>query len=151
MATGQKFEPDKEDVIEVLERCNGMVTEAARKFKVTHQTLLRYCRKHPDIMTALEEARDDYDDQKLDVADDVFMYAMKNKEENLNQALRAAFGVMINLGHLRNWKKPNSAEDLYIGNINPFWAYVEGQNKILQQQSSKVTSLHDRESIAEAD
>lgn len=69
-----KFTP--EQVIVAIQKSNGLITHAARKLKVTRQTVKNYVDKYPEVKAALDEMRD----VLIDEAESALVSAVKRKE-----------------------------------------------------------------------
>jgi hypothetical protein len=56
MARQQRF--TKQQIMATLEACRGLASVAARQLGCTHQTVLNYMRRYPDVKTVAQRQRD---------------------------------------------------------------------------------------------
>jgi hypothetical protein len=74
MAGQPKF--TKQQVIEALQASRGLASVAARRLGCTHQTVVNYMRRYPDVAEVAQRQRD----QMTDVAELKFWQALQNGE-----------------------------------------------------------------------
>jgi hypothetical protein len=90
MPVGVPFNPKKEDVLDALKECKGVVTYAAKRLGVYRVTLQTYISKNDDLKDALHGFRFNFNEEQLDAAENVLYYALSLKNEDLPNALKAA-------------------------------------------------------------
>ncbi len=129
MPKGVKFKPEREEMEEAIERYSGRLDAVARHFKVGYQAIWNYCKRDVELRTLIGERRADYDEERLDTAEDVIMYAMQRKEHDIRSALKAAFFVLVRKGHLRNYREPSAQETAFLSAFGFFEAAMSQEAK----------------------
>jgi hypothetical protein len=108
MVMGKLFSPDISDVIAVISKKKGVITNVAKHYEVHPETIYDYCYRNPEAFKALESVRAYKKHDFIDLAEHVTFYNMTRYEDNPGLAQRAADKVLDKLGHLRGWKEDES-------------------------------------------
>ena len=103
MPTGIPFNPEKKDVLDALEKANGIVTNAAKEMGVHRHTLESFISEHEDVKEFLNKVRFSHDEKQLDIAENVIHYAMSLGQTDLASALKASFYFLNNKGKKRGY------------------------------------------------
>ncbi len=109
---GVPLNKTKQNIIDALKECKGVVTHAANKLKITRQCIYNIIKENEDMKPLLAEMREEYEEELLDAAEDVITYALNNKENDLTNAMKAAYFALNNKGSKRNWGKFKPDEDV---------------------------------------
>ena len=97
------FNPDKSDMLNVAINCHGKISDIAREFKVTRETIYQYINRDPVGKSIIQLVRGYNSDFDLDLAENVIRMNMLNYEDNRGLAQRAAEKVLDKKGHSRGW------------------------------------------------
>lgn len=110
----EKFVPNHDELKKVIREYNGKMYPISIKMGVYSTTLINYIKRDPELSNYLSEIRETYKEKLVGQAEEVFEYAMDNKEEDLNNAMKAATYVCDNLGTMYGYNKVanNSHEEL---------------------------------------
>jgi hypothetical protein len=106
---GQLWDPDKSVLASIIEKHNGVLIRAAHELKVRRHTLLKKIRQYPDLVELLEDHREDYEDDILDLAENSLIVALKNQANDPSNAVRVGMFVLNSKGKKRKWN--NNRED----------------------------------------
>jgi hypothetical protein len=95
----------RKQVIKALEATGGFITHAADKLGCCYQTIESYIKKDPSIAEAIKHIQEN----RLDIAENVVMVAMKDKGE-MKEALNAAKYYLKYKGRGRGYIKHQKIE-----------------------------------------
>ncbi|HSN10061.1 MAG TPA: helix-turn-helix domain-containing protein [Hanamia sp.] len=99
------FNPDSQEWLNQVFRLHGNITQLAKKYDVSRETVYQYLNRNPDNKELLYNIRSFNTEFDLDIAEHVNRFNMLNFEKNPGLAQRAAEKVIDKKGHLRGWKE----------------------------------------------
>lgn len=105
MTTGIPFQPNKEDVKDVIAKKYGNMRAVAKEFKVSPNTLNNYKLKNPDLIDFLEEVREEKIEYFLDSSEEIAAYLIANYKTMPKLAWEAAKFMLTTQGWRRKYGK----------------------------------------------
>ena len=107
---GVKFDPPKSTIISILKDSKGVITTASKKLDVAPHTLRLHIKKDPELVELLDNLRNNFEDNLLDMAENTVLYALSKRDEDPNNAIKSAFFVLNSKGQNRGWS--NTLQDV---------------------------------------
>ena len=126
--SGKPWDIEKNTIITILKKHNGVLTRSARELGVAPHTLRLKIQEDPELVKILADERNSFDTTMLDMAENTLMYAMGLQKSDVNAALKASFYALNNKGRERGYQRIKGDED---GGENP----VEALKKALREFS----------------
>ena len=105
---GVPWNVPKRRILETIKARKGVITYVCKDLDAAHETVLRHINKDPELKAALDAARNEYDDDICDRAEDILLHAVTQRED-LSSGLRAAQFVLNNKGRKRGYIPPTMA------------------------------------------
>jgi len=102
---GVKFNPSDSDIRDTIKRCEGVISEMARHYKVWRSTMCDYLDDHPEYKLLVAKEREQYIENMCDDAEQTVKRLIKDKEEKA-VSLKAAQYALNNQGRKRNYNHP---------------------------------------------
>jgi hypothetical protein len=97
------FEPDIDDMTDIIYKTHGNVAMIAKHFKVARQTIYQFLKAHSEINEIIEAARLYCESEQLDDAEYVMTIGLKMYDTDYKKAFEAAKYVLDKKGHKRGW------------------------------------------------
>lgn len=114
------WNPPKENIIAMLKKHNGLIIRAAEEFKINRHTLARKIKEDPELVELVENLKYDYQEGLLDLAEETLNYALVQKGQDINAALKSAFFTLNSRGQSRGYNNTNvGTSNLYIVRQDP--------------------------------
>ena len=93
----------EDDFADALKKRKGRLVYVAKDMGMHRSTLWEHLKKYPKLQILLKELRDEYIEDGKDLAEDVLMFAMTNKSNDLGRALEATKYFLNNQGKDRGY------------------------------------------------
>jgi len=106
--SGKRWNVTKETIVTTLKQTQGRLSHASKALNVSHNTLLKRIREHPDLEELLDDLRNDFSESMIDEAEGVIVSAMSKKNEDMGSALKASFYTLNNKGESRGYSSKNN-------------------------------------------
>lgn len=114
------WNPPKQTIIDMLKKHNGLIIRAAQEFKIHRQTLGKKIKEDPELVELVENLKYDYQEGLLDLAEEALNYALEQKNQDINAALKSAFFTLNSRGQSRGYNNTNvGTGNLYIVRQDP--------------------------------
>ncbi len=137
MVSGVAFQPDHETLIQSIKNNHGKITRIAKDFSVQGPTVRKYINEHEELKEALQSARGIYIEIACDLAEDTLIFAMKKRDIDLGNALKAAFYVLNNQGKDRGYAHILSDKIIDINVASQFNQLMKQVSNV-QQSSERI-------------
>lgn len=99
---GVPLNKTKSDILEAIKKGKGIVTHIAQLLDCSYETFYVRMRADPEIKAALAKAREEFDENLLDLAEHSLVRAMK-QQEDIGNAISSAKYVLNNKGKSRGY------------------------------------------------
>lgn len=96
--SGVPWNISKDSIIEALKARKGKITYAARDLKVHYTTLKKRVYADSELLSLIDELRNEFNAILVDSAEDTMLYAMQNRKNDLASALKSCFYILNNKG-----------------------------------------------------
>jgi len=103
---------DKQEILEAIKKGKGIITHIAEILKCSPSTIYNRCDVDEDIKSALDEAREDLTETRLDDAERVVHYLMNQAKNDPGNALKSSIFYLNNQGKKRNYAHPTNNDQL---------------------------------------
>lgn len=109
----EKFSPDKSDIQDVAFKYNGNISQIAKHYNVSRETVYQYLNRDPQGKEIIQETRRFNDEMYADLAEYVRYAAMSNYKENPELAVRTANEFIKGKGKARGYFSDQSVQSSY--------------------------------------
>jgi broad-specificity NMP kinase len=99
---GVPFNIPKSRILETIKKKKGVVTQICLELDIAYDTYAKHIKSDPELKSAIDVARNDYDETICDLAETALMRAL-NQEQDLSASLSSAKFVLNNKGKKRGY------------------------------------------------
>lgn len=100
----------KDAIVAALKKNDGKVNHASKDLDIHPWTLRKLIKKDPELQDLLQKLRHNYDEKLLDQAEETLKYALEQKHDDVNAALKSSFYVLNNKGRARGYNPPTKLD-----------------------------------------
>lgn len=137
---GVPFSKTKADILEAIKKAKGIVTHISQLLDCSYETFYVRMRADPEIKEALAKAREEFDENLLDLAEHSLVRAMK-QQEDIGNAISSAKYVLNNKGKSRGYSpmiqglitEPTDGLKVSIAKVKE----LDDRNKVLSESSNE--------------
>lgn len=109
---GVPLDITKEQIVQSIKKCKGIGKNICKDLSICYHTFLRQINKDPELVQLLKDVRHAKIEEQLDYHEEVLEYASSLKEQDLTNALKAAFFYLNNKGKERGYSSlPEQAKE----------------------------------------
>jgi len=132
----------KVEILASIKKHKGIISAIAHHLDCSCQTIYNLMARDPDIKNAMETARSNLIESRLDLAESVVAKIMGRHEEKPGVALSASMYLLNNLGNVRGYAHPDKKTD----KIGETIESIDGNIKVAAKRIDNASNdEHDEE------